>query len=94
MSDRGLTHEPRPRRRLFRRKPERGLTYSATARCKCGAGLAYRQGDDAWDCSDILLGIAIPSGQPGSEQHTAHLPRASSVSDDRATKPSTHGGGG
>ncbi len=31
-----------------------GLLFSATARCKCGAGLCYREGDpkaDAWDCS-------------------------------------------
>lgn len=30
------------------------LTYAAFARCRCGAGLAYRSGDRAWDCGDIL----------------------------------------
>jgi len=48
--------------------------YAATSRCKCGAGLAYRHGDTAWDCSDILLGRAAPMGQPGSVQHSATYP--------------------
>jgi hypothetical protein len=62
----------------------KGMTFAATARCPCGAGLAY---DDTcieepfkipsyWDCSAILLGDAIPSGEPGSVQHTARLPFA------------------
>lgn len=53
------------------------LVYAATARCPCGAGLAYPKGmgpDGRWDCSDILAGRAIPSGQPGSVQHTGLLP--------------------
>lgn len=56
------------------------LIYAAEARCPCGAGLAYEKdagpyGDKAvWDCSAILLDAAIPSGQPGSVQHTGQLP--------------------
>lgn len=53
------------------------MTYAATSRCPCGAGLAY---DDScieepfkipsyWDCSAILLGTADPN-----VQHTARLP--------------------
>ena len=52
------------------------LVYAAYARCPCGAGMAYRPGDNFWDCSFILLGKAIPTGQTGSVQHTAHLPFA------------------
>lgn len=61
------------------------LTYAATARCPCGAGLAYGNKADpdsvfnipsAWDCSAILLGTAIPSGQPGAVTHTDQLPFA------------------
>lgn len=65
------------------------LVYAASARCPCGAGLAYDPagevgGDDdsphhrpnAWDCSAILLGTAIPKGEPGSVQHTGLLPFA------------------
>lgn len=52
--------------------------YSATARCPCGAGLAYILKSDpykgSWDCSDILLGLAIPQGHEGAKQHTAKLP--------------------
>lgn len=65
-----------------RKRKLKGMTFSATARCKCGAGLAY---DDTcvakpfrypsyWDCSAILLGDAVPSGQPGAVQHTDRLP--------------------
>lgn len=54
------------------------LTYAATARCPCGAGLAYPSNvnplDGYWDCSAILLGTAVPSGQPGSVTHIAQLP--------------------
>lgn len=63
------------------------LTYAATTRCPCGAGLAYPTdgpGDPDsplnwpfngyWDCSAILLGEAIESGQEKSVQHTAQLP--------------------
>lgn len=64
------------------------LVYAAHARCPCGAGLAYDPagevgGSDgphhrpnAWDCSAILLGEAVPSGQPGAVQHTGELPFA------------------
>lgn len=53
------------------------LTYAATSRCPCGAGLAYPLGTGsrgAWDCADILTGRAIPSGQPGAAMHTDRLP--------------------
>ena len=51
------------------RRAENRLTFAAYTRCMCGAGLAYRRGDKAWDCSDILLGLAIPSGRPGAVKH-------------------------
>lgn len=55
---------------------EKDLVYAAYDRCSCGVGLAYLPGssDKCWDCSDILLGRAIPKGQPGSVMHTAQLP--------------------
>jgi len=61
---------------LAERAPQ--LVYAATNRCPCGAGLAYLAGSQpmtgAWDCSAILLGTAVPSGQPGAVQHTDRLP--------------------
>lgn len=53
------------------------MTYAATSRCPCGAGLAYDDTCTAepfkfpsyWDCSAILLGTADPN-----VQHTARLP--------------------
>lgn len=53
---------------------EKDLVYAESARCICGAGLAYKRGLDYWDCSEILLGRAIPRGNKGSVQHTAKLP--------------------
>jgi hypothetical protein len=55
------------------------LIYAATVRCPCGAGLAYDKDaadpfNGYWDCSALLLGEAVPKGQPGSVQHTAKLP--------------------
>lgn len=50
------------------------LIYAASSRCACGAGLAYRKGMDYWDCSAILTGTAVPSGEPGSVQHIGKLP--------------------
>lgn len=67
-----------------RRKRLKKMTFAASARCKCGAGIAY----DAtcveepfripsyWDCSAILLDDAIPSGLPGAVEHTGRLPFA------------------
>ena len=55
------------------------LIYAAFARCKCGAGMAYPRGigiGGYWDCSAILTGAAVPSGQPGSVEHEAQLPFA------------------
>lgn len=56
----------------------RKLVFAASARCPCGAGLAYERGSDPfkgyWDCSAILLGEAVPTGEPGAVQHTAKLP--------------------
>lgn len=59
---------------------EDDLVYAAFARCPCGAGLARIKncGPNGrlahWDCSDILLGRAIPPGQEGAKVHTAKLP--------------------
>ncbi len=57
------------------------LRYAATSRCPCGAGMAYdpaaddvQRGDGCWDCSTILLGTAIESGQPGAVTHSDRLP--------------------
>ena len=36
--------------------------------------MAYKSGDDCWDCSSILLGDAVPMGQEGSVQHIDRLP--------------------
>jgi hypothetical protein len=63
------------------------LRYAARARCQCGAGLAYApadpgspdsvfKGPSAWDCSDILTGRAVPSGQPGAKMHDGPAPFA------------------
>ena len=50
-------------------KPEE-LRFAATARCKCGAGLAYppddtrlsiKDGASHWDCSAVLMGQAPPT---------------------------------
>ena len=52
-----------------------------TKRCPCGAGLAYDPKGPSgvihggwWDCSDILLGRAIPRGEPGWRMHEDRLP--------------------
>jgi hypothetical protein len=40
------------------------LVYAATARCDCGAGMAFRADADpyngSWRCSEELLGLAEP----------------------------------
>lgn len=67
-----------------RSKKLKHMTFAATARCQCGAGLAYDKScveppfaiPSYWECSAILLGDAIPSGQPGAVQHTGKLPFA------------------
>lgn len=56
---------------------DKQLVYAANTRCLCGAGMAYPKSmgpDGYWDCSDILTGRAIPSGQEGSVKHEAQLP--------------------
>lgn len=53
------------------------LIFAAYNRCPCGAGLAYPKGIGpwgSWDCSDILLGQAVPKDKPNSKQHTGELP--------------------
>lgn len=48
----------------FRRKiTDKRLMYSATERCKCGAGLAFTRKMDAWECSDLLKGEELPGAQ-------------------------------
>lgn len=60
---------------------DKDLVYAATARCNCGAGLAYvpaeaRPGGSMlfWDCSEILTGRAVPSSQPGYKFHSPQYP--------------------
>lgn len=51
---------------------DKHLVYSAGARCKCGAGLAYRKNigiNGYWNCSAILKGMADIS-----VEHTEKLP--------------------
>jgi hypothetical protein len=56
----------------------REMIYASDARCPCGAGLAYwknpTRDEQWWDCSAIMRGEAIPSGQPGSVEHTGQKP--------------------
>lgn len=62
-----------------RDKQLKAMTFAATARCSCGAGLAYDatcveepfRYPSYWDCSAILLGEADKT-----VQHTAKLPFA------------------
>lgn len=69
------------------------LIYAATARCPCGAGLAYATGigpHGFWDCSDILTGRAAATGQPESKPHCARYPFAFwSITSE--SQPSAHG---
>ena len=69
---------------MSKKPTENDLTWAATARCPCGAGLAYgkdQQDKESplaypyngyWDCSAIILGTAVP----GEAKHTAQLPFA------------------
>lgn len=77
-------HEERGKEGRARPLAER-LCYAATARCPCGAGLAYDpfaedepgsvfRGPSYWDCSAILLGTFIKKGEPGAVTHTDQLP--------------------
>jgi hypothetical protein len=53
------------------------LVYAATARCLCGAGMAYPKGIGTrgfWDCSAILKGEAIAEGKTGSVKHEGRMP--------------------
>ena len=55
------------------------LRFAATSRCECGAGMAYPKNvgvRGSWDCSDILLGRAIHTGQEGAKIHSGELPFA------------------
>lgn len=63
-------------RRLGRKiSPEARLVYTYR-RCECGALYAHKPGDpqQAWDCSDIILGLAAPAGHPGAVRHGDTLP--------------------
>ena len=78
----GMTNPSSPRRvccycvpdltRKQRRKAKR-LTY-AYKRCECGALYAIDGAQRAWDCSDILLGVAAAKGAPGSIRHSDTMP--------------------
>lgn len=59
--------------RWRQQRRERSLTY-CYKRCPCGALYAVDSAKRAWDCSDIILGLAIPSGQPGSVTHDDTMP--------------------
>ncbi len=55
------------------------LVFAAYTRCPCGAGMAYPKNIGPrghWDCSDILLGRAVASNEPGGKTHEAQLPFA------------------
>jgi hypothetical protein len=64
-----------------RARRERRLVY-CYKRCACGALYAYDPATiapagprpRAWDCSDILLGAAVPSGKPGALTHGDTMP--------------------
>ena len=49
--------------------PTAELTYARDAKCLCGMRMAYKKGDDCWDCSGILLGTA-----DASVKHEDRLP--------------------
>lgn len=59
---------------------EKRLVFAAYTRCPCGAGMAYDPTkfpkQSYWDCSDIILGKAVPKGQPGWVTHEGQLPFA------------------
>lgn len=65
-----------------RAKKLKHMIFSRSARCQCGAGLAYDatcveepfKGPSYWDCSAILLGDAVPSGEPGAVRHDDRYP--------------------
>ena len=65
-----------------RAKRLKKMIFAASARCTCGAGLAYDETcveepfrvPSYWECSTILLGDATASGLPGSVTHTPRLP--------------------
>jgi hypothetical protein len=63
----GSTMTWRQRRRAKR------LTY-CYKRCACGALYAVDNAKRAWDCSDIILGLAVPEGEPGSVTHDDTMP--------------------
>jgi len=55
------------------------LVYAASARCMCGAGMAYPVGigtHGSWHCSDILTLRALTKGQDGASLHTPEMPFA------------------
>jgi hypothetical protein len=68
------------RQELLQKPLAQRLIFAAWNRCPCGAGLAYDPAFEHqgryWDCSAILLGTAIASGQPGAVTHTDQLPFA------------------
>lgn len=59
----------------FRRSKPRTLAYGL-AWCDCGAPMAQDDANRRWDCSDILLGVAVEKDQPGSLRHSDVMPYA------------------
>lgn len=58
---------------------ERTLRFAATARCVCGAGMAYPKGatmHGAWHCSAILTGKAASRFEEGAKSHSSPMPFA------------------
>lgn len=54
----------------LRHRSDRSLSYGL-AWCDCGAQMVQDDANRQWICSDIVLGTAIPSGQPGALRHSA-----------------------
>jgi len=61
--------------RLWPKKRPRRLEY-VLSWCDCGAQMACDGENRRADCSDIMLGIAIPSGEPGALRHSDVMPFA------------------
>lgn len=47
-----------------------GLIFSATARCLCGSGLAYRENQNAkaWECAKVIVGEIKFEDEPGKHE--------------------------
>jgi hypothetical protein len=57
---------------IFKKKPK-PLAYILDW-CDCGAQMACDDKNRQADCSDILLGVAVPKGEPGALTHSGAMP--------------------